>query len=103
VLPTEPEALEGTALYTSDAMPEENPGLLSAGGRMQLLTAPASPAFAPALTDGMEPDAGILVPLWEQLLTSSSWQAVLQQCPLLRQARDLMVHVDDLAAAASQG
>lgn len=100
VLPTEPDALEGTVLYTSDAMPEDNPRLLSAGGRMQLLTAAESLAYATALADGMEADAEVLAPLWEQLLTSSSWQGVLQQYPLLRHARELMVHVDDLAAAA---
>jgi hypothetical protein len=98
-LTTDEAALAGTVLYCCDAPAETNPRLLSAASRMQLLSEPASVAFASALTDGAPADPRMLEPVWQQLLASPRWRAVLDQYPMLRQVRELMVHTDDLLAA----
>lgn len=98
-LTTDEASLATTVLYFSDAPAEALPRLLSAAGRMQLLSAQESLAYACLLADGKVPDTHLLEPVWEQLLVSPRWSAVLNQLPLLRQVRDLMVHADDLHAA----
>ncbi len=100
-LTAEAPGLAATVLYCSDAPLEGKPRLLSAASRMQLLSAPASLQFADALAQGREPDAATLAPVWEALLESPRWDSVLHQYAALRQARALMVHVDDLMAAAA--
>lgn len=101
-LATDEASLAATILYFSDAPAEASPRLLSAAGRMQLLSAQESLAYASLLADGKAPDAQRLEPIWEQLLVSPRWSAVLNQLPLLRQVRELMVHVNDLHAAIAR-
>ena len=67
--------------------------------KRQLLSAPASVAYACQLTDKQQPEPDALEPVWAQLLESPQWTPVLHQYPMLRQVRELMVHVDDLLAA----
>jgi len=87
-----------TVLYCCDAPPEDRPRLLGAASRMQLLSTPASLAFASALAQGHAADAGVLQDVWQQLLDSPQWAPVLQQYAALRQGRAMMVSVDDLLA-----
>ena len=94
-LSTDEARVAATVLYCSDA-PAGQPRLLSAAARMQLLSTPASLDFAAALADGSVADPASLEPVWLELLGSPRWSAVLHQYPTLRQARELMVHVDDL-------
>lgn len=98
-LPTSGPDLEKTVLYFCDAPAETMPRLLSAASRMQFLSADASLAYASELAQGQDPAAHTLEAVWLQLLESPKWAGVLQQYPLLCQARELMVHVDDLMAA----
>ncbi|HWL30015.1 MAG TPA: 3-deoxy-D-arabino-heptulosonate 7-phosphate synthase [Burkholderiaceae bacterium] len=92
--------LEQVVLYCSDAPGDAAPSrLLSAAARMQLLSATASLDFAHALTNGELSDSGNLESVWNQLLESPRWRHVLYQYPMLRQARELTVHIDDLSAA----
>ena len=98
-LATDDASLAATILYFSDAPADASPRLLSAAGRMQLLSAQESLDYACLLADGQAPDAQRLEPVWHQLLESARWSAVLNQLPLLRQVRELMVHADDLHAA----
>jgi len=65
------------------------------------LSAPASLAFASGLAAGRQGDEAELEPVWTDLLQSPRWRAVLNQYPALRQARELMVHPDDLMRAAA--
>lgn len=88
-----------SVLYCCDAPAEPTPRLLGAASRMQLLSAPASLAFASALAEGRDPDPRGLEAVWNELLHAPGWAAVLDQYPRLRQVRGLMVHVDDLMAA----
>ncbi|OAE56819.1 3-deoxy-D-arabino-heptulosonate 7-phosphate synthase [Achromobacter mucicolens] len=101
-LPADPDALAGTILYFSDAPAEPAPRLLSAAGRMQLLSAQESLDYASRLIAGEAPDAQTLARLWHQLLDSPRWSAVLNQFPHLQQVRALMVHADDLEAAIAR-
>ncbi|WP_367352845.1 3-deoxy-D-arabino-heptulosonate 7-phosphate synthase [Achromobacter animicus] len=94
--------LAGTILYFSDAPADTAPRLLNAAGRMQLLSAQESLDFASALASGEAPDASALAPVWQQLLVAPRWSAVLNQFALLRQVRELMVHVDDVHAAITR-
>ncbi|MFD4838789.1 3-deoxy-D-arabino-heptulosonate 7-phosphate synthase [Achromobacter sp. NPDC058515] len=100
-LTTDEAGLARTVLYCCDAPAEPAPRLLGAAGRMQLLSAQASLEFAARLADGQAVEAQDLEPLWHELLTSRQWGAVLNQYPMLRQVRDLMVHTDDLLAAVN--
>ncbi|HYG45743.1 MAG TPA: 3-deoxy-D-arabino-heptulosonate 7-phosphate synthase, partial [Bordetella sp.] len=93
--------LARTVLYCCDAPVDATPRLLGAASRMQLLSAPASVDFASRLAEGHRADAEALQPVWHQLLESPRWSAVLHQYPTLRQVRGLMVHPDDLWAAAN--
>jgi hypothetical protein len=92
-------ALERIVLYCCDAPADETPRLLGAASRMQLLSTRASLEFAvmPAGARDAEPHA--LEQVWHQLLHEPRWSAVLNQYPMLCQARDLMAHPDDLLAA----
>lgn len=92
--------LANTVLYCCDTQTELATRVLGAASRMQLLSAQASLDYAGAITDGKNPAVSMLEPVWEQLLTSPRWSAVLHQYPLLRQIRGLMVHTADLLAAA---
>lgn len=94
--------LAGTILYFSDAPADTAPRLLNAACRMQLLSAQESLDFASALAAGEAPDASALSPVWQQLLVAPRWRAVLNQFALLRQVRELMVHVDDVHAAITR-
>ncbi|MEN4918069.1 3-deoxy-D-arabino-heptulosonate 7-phosphate synthase [Achromobacter spanius] len=98
-LKTDEAALAATVLYFCDAPAETVPRLLGAASRMQLLSAPASLEFASRLADGQDAQALALEPIWLELVASPRWGAVLNQYPLLRQVRALMVHPDDLRAA----
>lgn len=91
--------LARSVLYCCDAPAETSPRLLGAASRMQLLSAPASLAYAARFAEGQEADIADLVPVWHELLESSRWKAVLNQHPMLREVRELMVHVDDLMDA----
>ena len=93
------QSVARTVLYCCDASAQDRPRLLSAASRMQLLSAPASLAFASALAEGRAAEAGALQDAWRQLLESPQWAPVLQQYVALRQVRALMVSVDDLLAA----
>ncbi len=98
-LPTEGDRLANTVLYCCDAPADASPRLLNAASRMQLLSAPESLAYAGMLTEHQHADARTLEPVWHALLESPRWRVVLDQYAILRQARDLMVHTDDLLAA----
>lgn len=101
-LPTDGPELAQAVLYCSDAPADNTPRLLNAASRMQLLSAPASVAFASQLACGRPADTQPLTAVWQQLLTSPQWAGVLNQYPQLHQVRALMVHADDLLAAAQQ-
>ena len=98
-LPVEPERLSDTVLYCCDAPAETGPRRLNAASRMQLLSTRESLAFASRLAQGQPADSSDLEPVWQELLESPRWHAVLCQYPMLRQVRELMVHIDDLSAA----
>lgn len=98
-LATDEAGLARTVLYCSDAPVETPPRLLGAASRMQFLSARPSLEFAAGLADRREADPRLLEPVWCDLLHSPRWRAVLNQYRTLCQARALMVHVDDLAAA----
>ncbi|QGZ64866.1 3-deoxy-D-arabino-heptulosonate 7-phosphate synthase [Paraburkholderia acidisoli] len=95
-------AVRDTVLYCSDAAAETAPRLLGAASRMQLLSAPASLAFASAIAEGRTPDTALLHDVWRDLLASPRWATVRDQYPMLDRVRGLMVHADDLAAAAAE-
>ena len=99
-LRTDPAALAATVIYASDAPADGPPRLLGAASRMQLLSASASLDYAAALHDDPQASAQRLAPLWDELLSAPRWRHVLNQYPTLEQLRALMVHVDDLHAAA---
>lgn len=101
-LTTDAGALALTVLYCCNAPAEAAPRLLSAASRMQLLTAPASLAFASALAEQRAAEPPILEAVWHPLLESPRWSAVLHQYPTLRQVRELMVHTEDLLAAINR-
>jgi hypothetical protein len=101
-LPTQGPDLASAVLYCCDAPadePVDAPRLLNAACRMQLLSAPASVAYASQLARREPADAQALEAVWQGLLTSPQWAGVLNQYPLLHQVRALMVHTDDLFAA----
>lgn len=98
-LTTDEASLASTVLYCCDAPAEAAPRLLAAPSRMQLLSAQASLEFASRLADGQAADAQDLEPVWQQLLESPRWAAVLDQYRTLRLGRELMVHTEDLSAA----
>lgn len=98
-LSTDESALARTVLYCCDTPAEETPRLLSAASRMQLLSAPASLRFAASLAEKHAADPHDLGTVWDQLLESSRWRAVLHQYPMRRQVRELMVHIEDLLDA----
>jgi len=99
-LPADGPGLADTVLYCCDAPADPSPRLLNAASRMQLLSAPASIAFASQLAQGLPADIETLHPVWHSLLTSPQWAGVLNQYPQLHQVRALMVHTDDLLDAA---
>ncbi|MDR5837870.1 3-deoxy-D-arabino-heptulosonate 7-phosphate synthase [Caballeronia sp. LZ034LL] len=99
-LRTDEAALRRSILYCCDAPAEPAPRLLSAAGRMQLLTAPTSLSFAARLDEGFLAEPAELEPVWKELLSSPRWATVLNQYPMLRQVRELMVHPHDLLAVA---
>ncbi|MDF8363929.1 3-deoxy-D-arabino-heptulosonate 7-phosphate synthase [Achromobacter anxifer] len=98
-LPADGPELETTVLYFCDGPADAIPRLLSAASRMQLLSAQPSLEFAGRLAQGLDAAAQTLEPVWHLLLESAQWTSVLQQYPTLCQARELMVHPDDLMAA----
>ena len=91
--------LKSTVLYFCDAPAETTPRLLSPATRMQLLSAQSSLEFAGKLALGQETSPQDLEPVWQELLESPRWLAVLHQYQALHQVRELMVHADDLMAA----
>ena len=84
-----------TVLYCCLEPGQAMPRMLGASSRMQLLSARPSLEFAHAVSGGKE-DVGMLEPLWNELLQSPRWRAVLHQYPTLGIARAAMVHLDDL-------
>lgn len=92
-------ALQREVLYCCDASADPTPRLLGAASRMQLLSTPASLAYASAFAQHGDADTAILQAVWDALLTQPSWRPVLHQYESLRQVRALMVGVDDLLAA----
>lgn len=100
-LPTREAALADAVLYCCDA-PADGPfAPLNAASRMQLLSAPASLAYASALAEGAPLDADMLAPLWLDLQRAARWQPLLGLAAMRERARSLMVHPDDLLAAAA--
>ena len=99
-LPTQGPDLAHTVLYCCDAPVDATPRLLNAASRMQLLSAPASIAYASQIAQQQPATAESLEPVWHALLDSPQWAGVLNQYPQLHQVRALMVHTDDLLAAA---
>jgi len=91
--------LQRTVLYFCDAPAEASPRLLSPASRMQLLSTQASLKFAEKLAQGETTRLHDLLPVWQHLLESPKWRAVLHQYQALHQVRELMVHADDLMAA----
>lgn len=87
-------------LYCTDAPVEKKPTLLTSGSRMQLLSNPHSVAFATRLQRGEAPEPKDLEKVWDQLVTAPKWEGLRQQHYFLHLAREMMVHVDDLLAAA---
>lgn len=100
-LPTDVEAAAATVLYSSDAPAEASPRLLSAAARMQLLSSPEVLAHAIAIAEGRPARMQRLESVWQQLLHAPRWRPLLNQYHTISQARALMVHVDDLKAAAT--
>lgn len=98
-LSTDKAAVPTSVLYCCDAPADFTPRLLSAAGRMRLLSDPASLAYAQALLEQQAASSKILKPIWQQLLTEPAWQPVLHQYATLHQANELMVHADDFLAA----
>lgn len=98
-LPTDETALADTVLYCSNAPAEATPRLLSAASRMQLLSAQASLDFAACVAETQHADTRSLEPVWQQLVESPRWAAVLNQYAVMREVRELMVHPEDLLAA----
>jgi hypothetical protein len=101
-LSVEGDRVANTVLYCCDALPDEPPRLLNAASRMQLLSAPASLAYASTLMDEAHADSRTLEPAWQALIESPRWKSVLDQYAMLRQVRELMVHADDLLGAMEQ-
>lgn len=91
--------LAEVVLYCCNAPAEASPRLLGAASRMRLLGAPASMAFAGRLLDKRDAEVRDLEPVWHELLESPRWAAVRNQYPIVCEARELMVHIDDLRDA----
>ncbi|SAI65777.1 Uncharacterised protein [Bordetella ansorpii] len=102
-LRTDPRELARQVLYCCQAPVEPAPRLLGAASRMQLLCAPPSLEVAAAMASGQPADLGLLEAIWDQLPASPHWAGVFHQYPALEQVRNLMVHPDDLRAAAAPG
>lgn len=102
-LKTDEAQLQKHVLYFCDAPAEKTPRLLGAASRMQLLSTPASLAFANRLAGQQSAGLHALEPVWHELVQAPQWHTVLHQYPLLRQVRELMVHADDLWAAIHKG
>ncbi|TSH96325.1 3-deoxy-D-arabino-heptulosonate 7-phosphate synthase [Verticiella sediminum] len=96
------DGLAAPILYCCDAPADSAPRLLGAASRMQLLSAPASLAYASRLAEGQTPDTDMLRDVWTQLRSSAAWRGVLQQYAVLRTVREHMVHVGDLADCAAE-
>lgn len=99
-LPTEEGDLSRAVLYCCDGPEDHRPRPLNAASRMQLLSASASLAHAARIEDGLGVEPELLDPVWRQLLESPAFTPVLRQYPTLRAVRALMLHPDDLMAAA---
>lgn len=97
-LSTDEAQLARTVLYCCAADAEASTRLLGAASRMQLLSAAASLDYASALQSGRAANAAGLATVWDELLESPQWRPVLNQYPMLRQARELMVNPADLLA-----
>jgi len=93
----DPDSLARQVLYCCDTDAEPATRLLGAAGRMQLLSAPASLAYASVLQASGQAVREDLAPVWRQLTQSARWDAVLDQYATLRQARALLVRLGDLA------
>ncbi|MDR5740624.1 MULTISPECIES: 3-deoxy-D-arabino-heptulosonate 7-phosphate synthase [unclassified Caballeronia] len=100
-LPVEGDGVADIVLYCCDAPADEPARLLNAASRMQLLSAPASLAYASALIDEQHADPFALESVWQALLEAPRWRSVLDQYAMLRQVRELMVHTEDLLAATA--
>lgn len=92
-------ALDSKVLYCSNAPADAQPRLLSAASRMLLLSDLPSLQFAAEWVEHGAASLHHLETLWSRLLTSPDLRSVLEQYPLLQEARALMVHPDDLLEA----
>ncbi|WP_250473939.1 3-deoxy-D-arabino-heptulosonate 7-phosphate synthase [Caballeronia sp. GAFFF1] len=101
-LTTDEDSLQGTVLYCCNAPADTAQRVLGAGSRMQLLSAQASLDFACMRQDHRPADVRTLEPVWDDLLASPRWRGVLDQYPMLRRVRELMVHTEDLMVAIEQ-
>ena len=96
--------LPDIVLYCCGTAPGSNGRSLNAASRMQLLSAPASLAYAASVSGSAgtkRSDPHILEKLWASLLQASQWRGVLNQYVARRQARELMVYAQDLLDAAN--
>ncbi|ARP81345.1 hypothetical protein CAL12_11170 [Bordetella genomosp. 8] len=98
---TDDAALRASVLYCCDAAQEAQTRLLGAASRMQLLSAPASLAFAARCAEDPRTGVDMLEPVWQALLATPAWTPVLHQYTTLRQVRELLVHVDDLSTTVA--
>jgi hypothetical protein len=88
-------------IYCCSAPPEAAPALLSAATRGVLLAEPASVAYAWQLAQGATPPASDLLPVWQALTTAPHLNSALHQLATARQAREAMLHPDDLLASVA--
>lgn len=85
-----------SVLYSCDADADASPRLLNAANRMRLFGDQTCLDFATRLVNKQDTDPDFLEPVWQQVLESPRWHAVLNQYPLLQRVRELMIHPDDL-------
>jgi len=100
-LPTQMDRLQQQVLYCSDANADEPTRLLSHASRMQLLSLEPSVLYATRLSTGDDTNRQYLYDVWDHLLQPTSGQVLRQQYQWMFGARGLMVHIDDLRAAAA--
>ncbi|OZI23973.1 hypothetical protein CAL26_11245 [Bordetella genomosp. 9] len=98
---TDDAALRSSVLYCCDASQEAQTRPLGAASRMQLLSAPASLAYAAHCAEDSRASSDMLEPVWQALLALPAWAPVLHQYTTLRQVRELLVHVDDVFATVA--
>ncbi|MDR6203871.1 hypothetical protein [Paraburkholderia graminis] len=66
---------------------------------MRIVWSSLTLVFANVLATEHDADSSALEPVWQQLLESPKWHALLYQYPTLRRVRELMVHAENLQSA----